>query len=239
MQTRSFTFNELKVAFAPENCVKSVARLPIGPPVLAGTVLGPTGVVARSDVKTLTITGTPTGGTWSFSFLGYTSGNIPYNATAAQAQPFFDTFFGVGNTVVTGGPLPGTALVVTFQGVMSNVLIKSFTANSGGLTGGSTPTAAWTNTTPGSSGAGQVDVYDNSVITYANCVLAIDYTSDVDGGYLTERGPTGQPYSPPVFYAGYFKVGDLIGLQAAAVANLGKMVIGTAYNTVGGVLRIS
>ena len=94
-------------------------------------------------------------------------------------------------------------------------------------------------TTPGSSGAGQVDTYDNSAIPVATCVLAIDYTSDVNGGYLTERGPTGQPYSPPCFIAGYFKVGDLIGLDAAAVTDLGKMAVGSAYNTPGGVLRIT
>lgn len=238
MQTRSFTYNELKPAFAPENAVKSVARLPIGPAVLAGTVLGGTGVVARNDVKTLTITGTPTGGTWQFTFLGYTSGSIAYNATAAQAQTVVDAFFGAGNCTVTGGPLPGTALVFTFGGVMSNVLIKSFGTNNA-LTGGTTPAVSFANTTPGSSGAGQVDVYDNSTITVASCVLAIDYTADVNGGYLTERGPTGQPYSPPVFYQGYFKVADLIGLDAAAVTDLGHMAIGTAYNSVGGVLRIT
>lgn len=238
MQTRSFTYNELKPAFAPEIAVKSTARLPIGPAVLAGTVLGPTGVVARNDVKTLTITGTPTGGTWAFTFLGYQSANIAYNATAAQAQTVVDAFFGAGNCVVTGGPLPGTALVFTFGGVMANALIKSFgTVNA--LTGGTTPAVAFANTTPGSSGAGQLDVYDNSAIAVASCVLAIDYTSDVNGGYLTERGPTGQPYNPPVFYSGYFKVADLIGLDAAAVVDLGKMAIGSAYNTVDGVLRIT
>jgi len=238
MQTRSFTFNELKPAFAPERATKTTMRLPVGPPILAGTVLGPTGVAARNDVKTLTITGTPTGGTWAFTFLGYQSGNIPYNATAAQAQTVVDAFFGAGNCTVSGGQLPGTALVFTFGGNMANVLIKSFgTVNN--LTGGTTPAVSFANTTPGSSGAGQVDTYDNSAIPVATCVLAIDYTSDVNGGYLTERGPTGQPYSPPCFIAGYFKVGDLIGLDAAAVTDLGKMAVGSAYNTPGGVIRIT
>lgn len=238
MQTRSFTFNELKPAFSPETAVKSVARLPIGPPVLAGTILGGTGVVARSDVKTITITGTPTGGTWTFTFLGYVSSAIAFNATAAQVQTAIDAFFGAGNCVVTGGAGPGTPWVLTFGGVMANVLIKSFTVT-GSFTGGSSPAIAIANTTPGSSGAGQMDVYDNSAPAVAHCILAIDYTADVNGGYLTERGPSGQPYSPPVFLAGYFKVADLIGLDAAAVGDLGRMVIGTAFNTAGGVLKVN
>lgn len=237
MLTRSFTYNELKPAFAPEIAVKSTARLPVGPPVLAGTVLGPTGVVARNDVKTITTGGTATGGSFTLSFLGFTTGAIAWNSTAAQLQTVLDEFFGAGNTVVTGGPFPATGLVITFGGVMSNVLVKSMTTNNS-LTGTS-PTVAIANTTPGSAGAGQLDVYDNSTIAVANSLLAIDYTSDVNGGYLTERGPTGQPYNPPVFYSGYFKVADLIGLDAAAVVDLGKMAIGSAYNTVGGVLRIT
>ena len=238
MQTRSFTFNELKPAFAPEMAVKTAMRLPIGPKINAGTVLGCTGVAARNDVKTITITGTPTGGTWYFSFLGYNSDSIAYNASAAAVQTAVDAFFGAGNCTVTGGAGPGTPWVLTFGGVMGNVLIKSFTVT-GSFTGGSSPAIAIANTTPGSSGAGQMDVYDNSAPAVAAGLLAIDYTADVNGGMLTESGPTGQPYSPPVFIAGYFKVADLTGLDASAVTDLGRMVIGTAYNTTGGVLKVN
>lgn len=238
MLTRSFTYNELKPAFAPEEAVKTPFRLPIGPLVPAGTVLGPTGVVARNDVKTLTIANTPTGGTWSFTLCGQTSGNIPYNATAAQAQVFVDAFFGAGNCTVTGGQLPGTALVFTFGGIMSNVLIKSISTTNN-LTGGASPTVTFANTTPGSSGAGQLDTYENSGIPVASGVLAIDYYPDVNGGIQTERGPSGSPYSPPVYIKGYFKVADLTGLDAGAVTDMGRMAVGSAYNTSGGVIKIN
>lgn len=237
MQTRSFTFNELKPAFAPEMAVKTVARLPIGPKITAGTVLGGTGVVARNDVKTITITGTPTGGTWYLSFLGFNSDAIAYNANAAAVQTAVDAFFGAGNCVVTGGAGPGTPWVLTFGGVMGNVLIKSFTVT-GSFTGGSSPAIAIANTTPGSSGAGQMDTYVDGT-NVATALLAIDYECDVNGGLKTEHGPSGQPYSPPVFISGYFKVADLTGLDAAGVADLGRMVIGTAYNTTGGVLKVN
>lgn len=237
MQTRSFTFNELKPAFAPEMAVKTPMRLPVGPAITAGTVLGFTGVAARNDVKTITITGTPTGGTWYFSFLGYNSAAIAYNAAAAAVQTAVDAFFGAGNCVVTGGPGPGTAWVLTFGGVMGNVLVKSFTVT-GSFTGGSSPAIAIANTTPGSSGAGQMDTYADGTNVAAG-LLAIDYTSDVNGGIMTERGPSGSPYSPPVFIAGYFKVADLTGLDAAGVADLGRMAVGTAFNTTGGVLKVN
>jgi len=238
MQTRRFTFNELKPAFASENCLQQVVRLPVGSNLKAGQVLGCTGVVARNDLKTITITGSPTGGTWTFSFLGQTSDAIAYNANAAAVQAACDKFFGKGNTLVAGGPGPGTAWTITFTGSMASVLVKSLTVT-GAFTGGTSPAIAAANTTPGSAGAAQMDAYDNSAIATATCLLAADYASDINGGVLTERGGTGTPFSARAYFDGPFNVADLTGLDANAVTDMGRMIFGTAYDSAGGVLKIN
>lgn len=238
MLTRLFTQNELRPAFAPEEAVKITARLPIGPRIPAGQVLGFTNTAARNDVKTITITGTPTGGTWTFTFLGQVSSSLAFNATAATVQAAVDAFFGPSCCTVTGGPGPGTPWVLTFTGMMGNVLIKSFTVT-GSFTGGTTPAIAIANTTTGSAGAGQMDIYDDSTVPTAHGLLAIDYVSDINGGLLTERGGSGQPYNPPVYIGGFFRVADLTGLDANGLADLGRMAVGSAFNTAGGVIYLT
>ena len=103
-----------------------------------------------NDVQTLTITGTPTGGTFTLTFGGKTTSAIAYNALASAVQTALVALssIGTGNVVCTGGPLPGTGVVITFQGALANANVGAITfANS--LTGGSTPTCVITHTTTG------------------------------------------------------------------------------------------
>lgn len=240
MQTTTFTRDELVPAFAPEQAVVIAARLPVGVNYAKGTVLGCVATVQRNDVKTITITGSPTGGTWTFSMLGLTSSAIAHNATAANVQTAVDAFFGAGNCTVTGGPGPGTAWVLTFGGGMGNVLVTGITV-AGSLTGGTSPAIAIANTTTGSSGAGQMSAYvagasDGTQV--ARGVLKAPYRSDVTGANVREATSSGQPDNAQVYIKGYFKVADLVGLDADAVPELGRMAIGTAFNTAGGVIAI-
>src|SRR5665213_2195375 len=106
------------------------------------------------DVQTLTITGTPAGGTFTLSFQSVQTGALSYSATSAQIQTALNALPGiltVGGVVVTGGPMPTTPAVITFNnnGVQPNILGQSSL-----LTGGTTPAATIVHTTPGS---GQFD----------------------------------------------------------------------------------
>lgn len=119
-------------------------------------------IVAVQQVQTLTVTGTPTGGTVTIQGTrpdgGQTgTGNIAYNSTAAQAQVIADAIFGPNNVTVGGGALPGTALTFTFRGDW-NPAAMTVTAN--GLTGGSSPAGAFTTTTPAPADAGNFGPYD-------------------------------------------------------------------------------
>jgi hypothetical protein len=116
-----------------------------GKSIEPGTALGGT----TNEVQTITITGNPTGGTFSFIFRGFTA-TIPYNSTAAAAQTLIEALpsGGVGGVVVTGGPAPGTPLVVTFTGRNGGIDVPTATF-AHALTGGTTPNGSIAATTPG------------------------------------------------------------------------------------------
>lgn len=104
-----------------------------------------------NEIQTVTITGSPTGGTFTLSFKGQTTAGIAFNATAAAVQSALEALstIGAGNVLGGGGPLPGTPVTVTFQGTLVSKDVELMTANSAGLTGGTSPTATPTETMRG------------------------------------------------------------------------------------------
>jgi hypothetical protein len=56
---------------------------------------------------------------------------------------------GTGNIVATGGPLPGSPVVLTFQGQLAGSNQPMITVTSSAFTGGTTPAITVTETTPG------------------------------------------------------------------------------------------
>lgn len=108
-------------------------------------------VPVRSEVQTVTITGTPTGGNFNISYAGQTTGAIAYNASAANVDTALEALSNIaaGEVVCAGGPLPGTAVTVTFANGLGSTNIALMTADSTNLTGGTTPTASIATTTTG------------------------------------------------------------------------------------------
>jgi hypothetical protein len=115
--------------------------------LIGGTVITRAAV---QEVQTVTITGTPTGGTFTLTFDGQTTANIAYNAAAAAVQTALENLSNLlpGDVVVTGGPGPGTPWIATFSAALGNVAQMSAT---GAFTGGATPAVAVTTTTPGTN----------------------------------------------------------------------------------------
>lgn len=128
---------EAGTLFQPRNVIKS--GLPLGKITTTGLYApyaGPT-----SEVQTVTVTGTPTGGTYTLTWSGQTTAAIPYNATAAQVKTALENLSNIeaGDLTVTGGPHPGTAMAVVFSGQFLGDDVAAMTASGTGLTGGSTP----------------------------------------------------------------------------------------------------
>lgn len=118
---------------------------------LLDTYIG-TNIVAdgANEAQTVTITGTPTGGTFTLTWDGQTTGNIAYNATAADVQAALRALSNMpeSGVTVTGGPGPGTAFTVTFTDGKN---VSAMTASGAGLTGGTSPAVSIATATAGGS----------------------------------------------------------------------------------------
>lgn len=100
-----------------------------------------------AEIQTVTLNGTPAGGTFTLSFRGATTSAIAYNAvnTAVQTALQALSTIGSGNVTVTGtGPW-----VVTFAGTLAAQNVPQMTGNGAGLTGGTNPSVTVTTTTQG------------------------------------------------------------------------------------------
>lgn len=102
------------------------------------------------EAQSVTISGAPTGGTFTLSFGGNTTSAIAYNASAAAVQAALEALasIGAGNVSVSGAA--GGPYTVTFVGALANTNVAQLTAT-GSLTGGSSPAVAVATTTAGGS----------------------------------------------------------------------------------------
>ena len=109
-------------------------------------------LTGTAETQTVTITGTPTGGTFTLTYAGQTTTAIPYNASAATVQAALVALpnLQTGDVAVGGGPGPGTPWTVAFAAEFGNV--PPMTA-AGSFTGGTAPAIAVTTTTPGTGPA--------------------------------------------------------------------------------------
>jgi hypothetical protein len=100
-----------------------------------------------AEVQTVTVTGAPTGGTFTLSYEGNTTAAIPFNADAATVQAAINALPTSPGLPVTVTGAAGGPYTVTFQADDGNV--DQMTADGSGLTGGTTPAVAVATTTPG------------------------------------------------------------------------------------------
>lgn len=105
--------------------------------------------LTQNEVQSITINGTPTGGTFTLSYKGQTTSALAYNATAAAVTAALEALstIGTGNVVVTGST--GGPYTATFQGTLTDKDVDELTANTA-FTGGSNPYVAVATTTTGS-----------------------------------------------------------------------------------------
>jgi hypothetical protein len=127
----------------------------MGDAVTQNTHIGP-----WNEKHSVTITGTPTGGTFTLTYSGQTTAGIAYNANAAAVQAALEALsnIGVGDVAVTGGPGPGTPWIVEFTGTLALTNVLVMTASGAGLTGGTSPAVAVAITQQGGIIPGAYDV---------------------------------------------------------------------------------
>ena len=134
-----------------------------GPPVVAAAMTWNSPV---AEVQTVTITGTPTGGTFKLTYQGVPgtplaqeTGAIAFDSTAAAMELVVEALAGIGATEGTcaGGDFPAAAVTVTFSGALADLSIHPFKPTSMAFTGGTNVKVAVTRTTPGSAGWTEIE----------------------------------------------------------------------------------
>lgn len=110
-------------------------------------------VGGTNEVQVATITGTPTGGTFTLTFSGQTTAAVDFDATAAEVQAALEALSNVdeGDVAVTGSA--GGPYTVTFaeQGQYAGTNVAQMTADGAALTGGTSPAVGVATTTGGAS----------------------------------------------------------------------------------------
>lgn len=105
-----------------------------------------------NEVQTVTITGSPTGGTFTLTYAGQTTSAIAFNASASTVQTAVAALstVGAGNVSVAGSN--GGPYTVTFTGTLGNKNVAQMTASGASLTGGTTPGVSVATSTSGVQG---------------------------------------------------------------------------------------
>ncbi|MET9436882.1 hypothetical protein [Streptomyces sp. NPDC006551] len=131
-------------AYQPERKLKS--GIPLAK-ITASGLYAPYAAVTN-EVQSVTITGSPTGGTFTLTFSGQTTAAIAYNATAAAVQTALEGLSNInpGDVTVTGNT--GGPYTVTFGGQYLGDNVAQMTATAS-LTGGTTPGVTVATTTAG------------------------------------------------------------------------------------------
>lgn len=162
----------------------------------AGGILANAGApsAGTSEVQTLTIGGTPTAGTFTITFKGWTTSAITWSSTNATLVANIDAALEALPVIGTGGVTTAVGtmtsgvgtITITFAGNLAKLAVDLAVATSS-LTG-TDPTAAITETTPGvtatgrGSAAGQLLVDTTNAKLYINTGTALSPTWTVVGG---------------------------------------------------------
>ena len=213
--------------------------------------------VTVADVQTFSITGAPTGGSFTLGVnVGgavQNTGQIVWNAASAGAETGLGTvaspyvsvkgallaLLGAGTVTATGGALPAVApVVVTFAGSYAGTPVPVMTATLTNLTGG-TPVFSIAHTTTGAT-ANTATAYvlgggTNTAWGFSEYDVATDASGNVTLGQQSGGGPHGEQYlAAPIYVSGIFNLSDLVNFDAQALTGLsGKLLAGTVASGVG------
>ncbi|WP_067671841.1 hypothetical protein [Nocardia miyunensis] len=146
-------YRSFKTTIAPPDVTDGACPLVLPTPYYGDTAIDTApdqpscDAVATNEKQTVTISGTPTGGTFTVAYKGQSTAGIAFNAANTAVKTALEglSTVGTGNVNVTGtGPY-----VVEFVGDLAGLDLPLMTASGTGLTGGTTPGVAVTETQAG------------------------------------------------------------------------------------------
>ena len=141
------------------------------------------------EVQTVTVTGSPTGGTFVLRFGGQNTSTIAYNASASAVQTALQALssIGSGNALVTG--VNGGPWTVEFAGTLGFASQALITLQTNSLTGGSSPSVSIAETQAGAGWTTQASTlytiqYVNGRVIFNNAFLGTQAGCRVTGAYF-------------------------------------------------------
>jgi hypothetical protein len=156
-------------AFAAEDWNNEMVVTSAAPPV-------------ANEVQTVEITGSPEGGDFTLAYEAETD-PIAFDAEAADVQAALEGLESIeeGDVDCTGGPLPETAVVVTFTGQLAQTDVSVMTANDSGLTGGTSPAVVITTSGEG-FGPVQTETMGDESLTFGGLLAPKGYVAYAEVG---------------------------------------------------------
>ena len=223
--------------------------------LVSGTVLGQISAASANEVQKIDFSGSgdvPTGGTFKIAIANQTgfgltsTAALAYNISNANLKIALDAMLAAAGftgaaVTLTGGASP-VDVNVSFGGTYANTGMPLMTADGAALTSSGTATVIVSRTTAGvllGTWAAYNDGHSDGT-QVAKAILQYDICTDAAG--LVTYGQTAPnefgikyPYAP-AYFNGAFKTSELTGLDAAAVADLGRLTSGTVAD---GILAIT
>ena len=135
---------------------------------------------SQNEIQTVAIQNVISGGTFTLTYNGQTTGTIAYNANAATVKTALEllTNIAVDDVAITGGPGPGTDWIVEFQNNLGLTDVVLMAGDGTNLVG---RTASVTETTPGVAA-----VNEQQTVSIPDDSVSGSFTLSFDG-----QGPTG------------------------------------------------
>lgn len=133
--------------------VSTVRNYSVGQSEIQTLVFSATTTVApQNEKQTIKINNNPTSGTFTLTYSGQTTGNIAYNASNATITTALEALsnIGVGDVLVTGGPLPSRTVTIEFKGALAATNVAQLTSDASNL-GSTSSNLTVSNITAGSS----------------------------------------------------------------------------------------
>jgi hypothetical protein len=106
-------------------------------------------LTTQNEVQTVTVNGSPTGGTFTLSFEGASTTALPYNESSANVQTALRALSTINGANCTVSGSAGGPYTVTFTGTKAALPQLLMTTSYAALTGGTNPTVTVVRATPG------------------------------------------------------------------------------------------
>lgn len=106
-------------------------------------------VNGTDEVQTITVQGSPTGGTYTLKFGDFETAAIAFDATSGAVQTALRALNTIGASGVSVSGSAGGPYTVTFGGNLTKLAVGLIALVNNSLTGGSSPTVDIAETTPG------------------------------------------------------------------------------------------